>query len=68
MGGAGSIPRLERSPGEGNHHPLQYSCLENFMDGGYTPRGHKELATTERLTPGEVKKLVPTHTASKAEN
>ena len=22
------IPRLERSPGEGNGSPLQYSCLE----------------------------------------
>ena len=24
-----SIPGLERSPGEGNGNPLQYSCLEN---------------------------------------
>ena len=24
----------EDSPGEGNGNPLQYSCLENFMDGG----------------------------------
>ena len=23
-----------RSPGEGNGNPLQYSCLENSMDGG----------------------------------
>ena len=30
----GSIPRLGRSPGEGNGNPLQYSCLENSMDGG----------------------------------
>ena len=28
----GSIPGLGRSPGEGNGHPLQYPCLENFMD------------------------------------
>ena len=27
-----SIPGLGRSPGEGNGNPLQYSCLENFMD------------------------------------
>ena len=27
-----SIPRLGRSPGEGNSYPLQYSCLENSMD------------------------------------
>ena len=30
----GSIPRLGRSPGEGNGNPLQYSCLENPMNGG----------------------------------
>ena len=30
----GSIPRSGRSPGEGNGNPLQYSCLENFMDRG----------------------------------
>ena len=29
-----SIPRSGRSPGEGNGYPLQYSCLENFMDRG----------------------------------
>ena len=33
-GDAGSIPGLGRSPGEGNGNPLQYSCLENPMDGG----------------------------------
>ena len=27
-----SIPGLERSPGEGKGHPLQYSGLENSMD------------------------------------
>ena len=31
-GDLGSIPRLGRSPGEGNSYPLQYSCLENPMD------------------------------------
>ena len=30
----GSIPGLGGSPGEGNGNPLQYSCLENLMDGG----------------------------------
>ena len=30
----GSIPGLERSPGEGNGNPVQYSCLENPMDRG----------------------------------
>ena len=33
-GDAGSIPRLRRSPGEGNGNPLQYSCLENSVDRG----------------------------------
>ena len=33
-GDLGSIPRLGRSPGEGNGNPLQYSCLENSMDRG----------------------------------
>ena len=33
-GDLGSIPGLGRSPGEGNGNPLQYSSLENPMDGG----------------------------------
>ena len=28
------IPGLGRFPGEGNGNPLQYSCLENPMEGG----------------------------------
>ena len=27
-----SVPRLGRSPGEGNGNPLQYFCLGNLMD------------------------------------
>ena len=33
-GELGSIPGWGRSSGEGNGNPLQYSCLENPMDGG----------------------------------
>ena len=33
LGDLGSIPRSGRSSGEGNGNPLQYSCLENPMDG-----------------------------------
>ena len=33
-GGPGSFPGSGRSPAEGNGNPLQYSCLENPMDGG----------------------------------
>ena len=32
-GDPGSIPGSGSSPGEGNGNPLQYSCLENPMDG-----------------------------------
>ena len=34
IGVMGLIPRLGRSPGEGNGNPLQYSCLGNPMDRG----------------------------------
>ena len=47
VGDLGSIPGLERSPGEGKGYPLQYSGLENSVD---CPWGHKELDTTERLS------------------
>ena len=53
-GNPGSIPRLGRSPGKGNGYPLQYSSLKNphgqrsLVD--YSPWGHKESETTERLT------------------
>ena len=43
-GDPGSIPGSERSPGEGNGNPLQYSCLENSMDWslvGYRPLGQR---------------------------
>ena len=33
VGDPGSIPGSGRSPREGNGNPLQYSCLENPMDG-----------------------------------
>ena len=54
-GDQGSIPGLGSSSGEGNGSPLQYSCLENFMDReaclvGYSLWGHKESDTTEWLT------------------
>ena len=33
-GDSGLIAGSGKSPGEGNGNPLQYSCLENTMDGG----------------------------------
>ena len=46
----GSIPGSGRSPGEGYGNALQYSCLENPMDGGAwwtTIHGVTELYMTE---------------------
>ena len=48
-GDLGSIPGLERSPGEGDGTPLQYSCLENPTDGGLQSMGRRESDTTEGL-------------------
>ena len=50
-GDVSSIPEIGTSPEEGNGYPLQYSCLENSMDGqrrlvSYSPWGHKESNTT----------------------
>ena len=40
-GDTGSIPGSERSPGQGNGNPLQYSCLGNPMDrGAWQAIGH----------------------------
>ena len=55
-GDAGSIPELERSPGEGNGNPPSYSGLGNPMDKrsltGYSPWGHerdgRDLATKQQ--------------------
>ena len=49
-GGVGLIPGSGRSPGGGNHNPLQYFCLGNPIDRGAwqaTVRGiTKESDTT----------------------
>ena len=47
----GSIPALERSPGEGNVYPLQYSCLENPMDrGAWQDAVHRVEKSQTRLS------------------
>ena len=44
-------PWVGRHPEGGHGNPLQYSCLENPHQqrclAGYSPRGHKELDTTD---------------------
>ena len=54
-GDQGSISKLERSPGEENGNPLQYSCLENPTNRGAwqatihgtTKRAGHDLATKQ---------------------
>ena len=43
-GDVGSIPGLERSPGEGNGNSLQYSCLGNFH-GREEPGGLQSMGS-----------------------
>ena len=56
---AGSIPGSERSPGEENGNPLQYSCLEKSMDREAWPATvhgvTKESDTTLRLSNNNIK-------------
>ena len=53
-GDLGLILGWGRSPGEGNGHPLQCSCLQQSMDRGVwwaaVHGNHKELDMTEQLT------------------
>ena len=51
MGDLVSIPGSERSPGEGNGNPLQYSCLENPTDrGAWRAIGHEVAKNLTQLS------------------
>ena len=54
VGNLDLIPGLERIPGEGHGHPLQYPFLENPHGqrnlAGYSPWGHKKSDMTEQLS------------------
>jgi len=61
-GAMGSIPGSGRSPGGGNGSLLQYSCLENPMDGGAwwaTVNGITESDTTEATEYSTAHRYVP---------
>ena len=53
-GDKGLIPGLERSLGEGNGNPLQYSCLGNPMDRG------AGWATVQRISKGRTQMITST--------
>jgi len=60
-GDPGPIPRLRRSPGEGNGYPLQYSFLENSMDrrawGTTNPGVHPQVERNTRFELNSSKSL-----------
>ena len=49
-GDPGLIPESGRSLGEGDGNPLQYSCLENFMDRGAWGLQSMELQSSAQLS------------------
>ena len=61
-GDQGLLPGSGRSPGGRHSNPLQYSCLENPHGQrslpDYSPRGRKELDTTEQLSTHTLNVLV----------
>ena len=64
-GDLGSIPGWRRSPGEGNGNPLQYSCLENPMDGeawwatAYGVAKSRTRLSDFSLIPLQIKRISP---------
>ena len=49
---SGSVPELGKSPGGGHGSSLQYSCLENPMDGGvWQATVHGVTKSQTRLKP-----------------
>ena len=47
-GDLGWILESEKSPGEGNGYPLQYSCLENPMDRGVKQATDHEVTKSQK--------------------
>ena len=60
VGGLGSVPGLERSPGEGNDNPPHYSCLENPMNrGAWWATVHGVAKSQTWLSDGEGRRCLP---------
>ena len=59
-----SIPGSGRSPGEGNGNPLQYSCLENPMDGGAWQATVRGVAKSDFIFSLFLFQLAPTLSSS----
>ena len=57
----GLIPGLGSSPGEGNGNPLQYSYLENSMDGGVWWATVHGIAKSRTLLPSLGHVWLPEH-------
>ena len=66
VGDVGSIPGSERSPEGGNGNQLQYSCLENSMDGGaFQVTVHRVTKTRTWLSTHTLLKRNPERTKKK---
>ena len=60
VGDPGSIPGSGRFPREGNSNPLQYSCVENPLDGGaWQGTVHGVTKSRTRLSSFTFKSLKP---------
>ena len=58
----GSIPGLGKSPRVGNGNPLQYSCLEDFMDrGAWWATGHGVTESRTQLSTSLIVRRLPSH-------
>ena len=62
-GDMGLIPGLGRYPGGGNGNPLQYSCLENFMDRGTWRATVHRVAKNWMLLSTWMEKEMATHSS-----
>ena len=63
VGDPGSIPGSGRSSGEGNGNPLQYSCLENLMDGK-EPAGLQSMGSVLASSVQQSESIIQIHVST----